>query len=298
MNTSTILESREGFASMLSLAVAFAVIALAAALLFWMLRPAPPTPEMRALVKGRAFAHRGLFDNKAGNPENSLAAFGAATDAGYAIELDIHLTRDGEVAVFHDHSLARMCGDAREIEALTLAELKALSLLSTDQKIPSFGELLSLVEGRVPLLIEFKTGLPGNADVRPLCEAASRLLDGYAGDYLVESFDANVLAWFKARRPSVMRGQLALGFKTYERALGKAGAAAIPLIRRRMLSWLLCNYKSRPHFISYRFEDAGLPLRICKKLGAMSAAWTVRTREDSVRLLAEYDAVIFEGFKA
>ncbi len=283
---------------MISIAVILAVLALVAALLLWMLWPASPSPEMRVLLKGRKYAHRGMFDNKAGIPENSLAAFGAARDMGYGIELDIHLASDGEVVVFHDDKLARLCGEARKVEALSLAELKALSLLSTDQKIPTLRELLSLVDGSVPLLIEFKTGLPGSADVRPLCEAASRLLDGYEGDYLVESFDANVLSWFKNNRPKVMRGQLALGFRTYERALGKEGAASIPLIRRRMLSWLLYNYRSRPHFISYRFEDAGLPLRICMTLGAMAAVWTVRKREDSVRLLAKYDSIIFEGFKA
>ena len=283
---------------MISIAAMLAVIVLVAALLLWMLWPARPSPEMRALLGGRKFAHRGLFDNKAGPPENSLAAFGLAKDKGYGIELDIHLTRDREVVVFHDDTLARICGDARKVEALSLAEFKALSLLSTDQKIPSLRELLSLVDGSVPLLIEFKTGLPGSADVRPLCEAASRLLDAYKGAYLIESFDANVLSWFRRNRPEVMRGQLALGFKTYGRALGKEGAVAIPRLRRLMLSWLLYNYKSRPHFISYRFEDAGSALLFCRALGAMAAAWTVRKREDSVRLLAEYDAVIFEGFKA
>jgi len=283
---------------MLSIAVMLGVLVLAAALLLWMLWPARPTSEMRVLLKGRTFAHRGMFDNTTEVPENSLAAFGAARDMGYGIELDIHLSSDGEVVVFHDNTLARMCGTTRKVEALTLAELKALSLLATDQKIPSLRELLTLVDGSVPLLIEFKTGLPGSAVIRPLCEAACRLLDGYKGEYLVESFDANVLSWFKTNRPKVMRGQLAMGFATYERALGKAGAASIPLLRRRMLSWLLCNYTSRPHFISYRFEDAGLPLRICMILGAMVSVWTVRKQEDSVRLLAHYDAVIFEGFKA
>jgi glycerophosphoryl diester phosphodiesterase len=283
---------------MISIAVVLAVIILVAALWSWMLWPAQPNPEMRVLLGGRKYAHRGMFDNKTAVPENSLAAFGAAKDMGYGIELDVHLASDGEVVVFHDDTLARMCGDARKVEALPLAELKAMSLLATHQRIPTLSESLSLIDGSVPLLIEFKTGLPGSADVGPLCEAVSRLLDGYRGDYLVESFDANVLSWFRKNRPKVMRGQLAMGFKTYERALGKEGAASIPLYRRRMLSWLLYNHTSRPHFISYRFEDAGLPLRICMTLGAMAAVWTVRKKEDSVRLLAKYDSIIFEGFKA
>jgi glycerophosphoryl diester phosphodiesterase len=280
------------------IAVIALAIALAAAICLWMLWPARPSVEMRALLKGRKFAHRGCFDNRTDAPENSLKAFATAVDKGYGIELDIHLTSDGEIVVFHDDSLGRMCGLQKPIGALSLAEIKALRLLGTEQAIPEFGEFLALVGGRVPLLVEFKTGIPGSSDVDPLCAKAARALDAYRGDYLIESFDANVLAWFRKNRPDVMRGQLALGFPTYERALGKKGADAIPLYRRRMLSWLLCNYRSRPHFISYRFEDAGFSLRLCRLLGAMVSVWTVRKPEDSVRLLKEYDAIIFEGFPA
>jgi glycerophosphoryl diester phosphodiesterase len=282
---------------MMPIAVMLALSVLVAALFLWMIRPASPAPTMRDLLKDGRFAHRGLYDNKAGIPENSLAAFRAARDAGCAIELDIRLTRDGEVVVFHDDTISRMCGGEGRVEALSLKELRALALLSGDQKIPTFREVLSLVDGTVPILVEFKTGLPGSADVRPLCETASRLLDAYEGEYLIESFDAKVLAWFRKHRPAVMRGQLAMGFKTWERALGKKGAAVIPLPRRAMLSWLLCNHTSRPHFIAYRFEDAGFPLRICRALGAMTAAWTVRKPEDAARCEAEYDAIIFEGFE-
>ena len=283
---------------MLAIASLTASIALSAAICLWMLWPARPRAEMRALLKGRKFAHRGLFDNGTDSPENSLKAFAAAVDKGYGIELDIHLTSDGEVVVFHDDTLTRMCGVPKPIGALSLLEIRKLSLMGTEATIPTFGEFLALVAGRVPLLVEFKTGLPGSSDVAPLCAAAARLLDGYSGAYLIESFDANVLAWFRKNRPAIMRGQLALGFSTYERALGKKGADAIPRYRRRMLSWLLYNYRSRPHFISYRFEDAGLHLRLCRFLGAMVSVWTVRTAKDSVRLLKEYDAIIFEGFLA
>jgi glycerophosphoryl diester phosphodiesterase len=283
---------------MLSIAVLTAAIALAAVLFLWMLWPARPSAEMGALLKGGKFAHRGLYDNKTDAPENSLRAFAAAAEKGYGIELDIHLTSDGEIVVFHDDSLARMCGLQKPVEALSLAEIKALRLLGTEEEIPEFGEFLALVDGRATLLVEFKTGIPGGSDVAPLCAKAARALDAYKGAYLIESFDANVLAWFRKNRPAVMRGQLALGFPTYERALGKKGAEAIPLHRRRLLSCLLYNYRSRPHFISYRFEDAGFSLRLCRLLGAMTSAWTVRTAQDSARLLRAWDAVIFEGFLA
>ncbi|MBL8967173.1 MAG: hypothetical protein JNG85_09190, partial [Spirochaetaceae bacterium] len=92
------------------------------------------------------------------------------------------------------------------------------------------------------------------------------------------------------------RGQLAMGLRCYIPALGKRGAEAIPSWRRRMLTGLLYNFRGRPHFISYRFEDAGLAVRLCRALGAMVAVWTVKTRGDGERLLAKYDAIIFEGF--
>lgn len=283
---------------MISVAFIFAGIVLVAAILLWMLWPSRPSPENRPLLAGGKFAHRGLFDNRTAAPENSLEAFRKARDMGYGIELDIHLTSDRKVVVFHDDTLVRMCGVKKAVKALSLEELKALPLLGTEARIPALEDVLSLVDGKVPLLIEFKTGLPGTADVAPLCREAMRLLDGYKGAFLVESFDADVLSWFRKNRPRVMRGQLAMGFATYERALGKEGAASIPLHRRRMLSWLLCNFRSRPDFISYRFEDAGFSLRLCRILGAMVSVWTVRKQADSVRLLAKYDAVIFEGFSA
>ncbi len=253
---------------------------------------------MRTQLRGQKYAHRGVYDNAGDAPENSLKAFSAAVEKGYAIELDIRLTKDGRVVVFHDGSLERLCGLKQPVNALTLAELKALRLFGTDERIPEFGEFLALVAGRAPLLIEYKTGLPGAdvAGVAQLCEASLALLDAYKGPYVIESFDYLVLEWFRRRRPDVMRGQLGMGLQCYVPALGKAGAEAIPLYRRKMLSWLLYNHRSRPHFISYRFQDAGLGVAVCRALGAQVSVWTVKTAEEGAKLLTRYDAIIFEGF--
>jgi len=274
------------------------IMAIAGVALLWMIWPARPSIAMRKNLAGQRFAHRGLFDNAGPAPENSMKAFMAAAERGYAIELDIRLTKDGRVVVFHDDSLARMCGLAHTVEELTLAELSKLRLLGTDQGIPEFGDFLSAIGGRTPLLIEFKTGLPGNGVAKPLCEAAMALLDAYPGAYVIESFDYLVLQWFSKHRPQVMRGQLAMGLGCYIPAMGKRAAAAVPIHRKIMLSWLLYNYKGRPHFMAYRFQDAGLALAICRVLGALSAAWTVKTPQDGVRLLQSWDSIIFEGFLA
>ena len=105
---------------------------------------------------GTFFAHRGLHDNNHQIPENSLAAFQRAVDAGYGIELDVQLSADRTPVVFHDATLGRMCGINRRVNELTFAELRQLSLVNTKEHIPSFQEALALVNGKVPLLVELK----------------------------------------------------------------------------------------------------------------------------------------------
>lgn len=280
-----------GFAILIILTLTVLAISL-------LIAPARCTAAMRDQLRGQRYAHRGLHENAGGLPENSMKAFRAAIEKGYAIELDIRLTKDGRIVVFHDDTLQRICGKADRVASQSLAALKELRLLDTEEQIPEFGEFLNQVQGRVPLLVEFKTGLPGadRAAVDRLCEAAMVLLDGYQGPFIIESFDYLVLAWFKKYRPQVMRGQLGMGLHCYIPALGRQVAESIPLYRRKMLSWLLYNYAGRPHFISYRYQDAGLSLTLCRGLGACVAVWTVKTALDSARLLSRYDAVIFEGF--
>lgn len=264
----------------------------------WMLFPERPALAMRMALANKRYAHRGLYDNKGGSPENSLKSFRDAMDAGYGIELDLRLSADGRVVVFHDADLRRMCGVQCELASKTMDELASLRLLDTDERIPRLDEVLRLVSGSVPLLIELKTARPGGPEAAWLCSRAAEFLDGYAGPYVIESFDYAVLEWFRANRLGVMRGQLAMGPRCYAPAMGKDAAAAIPAFRRAMLSWLLYNHRGRPHFISYRFQDAGLSVRLCRALGAMCAAWTVRSPDEQRSLAGDWDAIIFEGFNA
>jgi glycerophosphoryl diester phosphodiesterase len=129
--------------------IAGGVLLLAAAIYLYMIKPAR---RVDMTQYGKKFAHRGLWDQA--SPENSLAAFQKAVDAGYGIEFDIHKTSDGHVVVFHDDTLTRMCGVDGKIEQMTLAQLRELRLKGTDQQIPTLEELLCLVDGRVPLLVE------------------------------------------------------------------------------------------------------------------------------------------------
>lgn len=140
------------------------------------------------------YAHRGLFDNLWDIPENSLAAFKAALDKNYAIELDVHLTADNELVVHHDDSLYRMCHVERDIRNMTLKEIRQYTLLNTEEKIPTLQEVLDLVDGRVPLLIELKTE---SHSCDCLCRILSKTLKSYTGKYIIESFNPLALRWYK-----------------------------------------------------------------------------------------------------
>jgi glycerophosphoryl diester phosphodiesterase len=164
-------------------------ILLVFALYLFLLTPRHRRPEAEPLMK-TAYAHRGLWDAK--NPENSLAAFRAAVENGFGIELDVQLTKDGELVVFHDVSLSRMTGCDGFVYEKTYEELCALTLGKSNERIPTFREVLALVDGRVPLLVEIKS----DHAWRSVAESAASLLDGYEGAYTVESFHPLVVAWF------------------------------------------------------------------------------------------------------
>ena len=154
------------------------------------------------------YAHRGLHDSENGIPENSMAAFRLAVENGYGIELDIHLTKDGRLAVIHDSSLLRTAGADVRVETLTAEELDQYRLEGTDEKIPFLEEVLPLFEGKTPLVVELK--VEGNAAA--LAKAACDLLDQYKVDYCIESFHPQAILWLKKNRPEICRGQLSQNF--------------------------------------------------------------------------------------
>ena len=238
-----------------------------------------------ALMDGRYIAHRGLHDlspSGTATPENSLAAFRAAAEAGYMIENDIHLTADGQVVVFHDDTLTRMCGVDGTPESMTLAQLKSLRLAGSDQTIPTLQECLDVVDGRVPLLIEFKC--MNLSACRRLCETAAPILDSYKGKYLVQSFFPFVLRWYRKNRPQVCRGQLAAGFYREK-------------FHMRLAGCLLFNAVGRPDFVSYDHRNAGnICRRFCTVLGAHPVCWTIHSQKELNYARRWFRTFIFEGF--
>ncbi|MBO7218202.1 MAG: glycerophosphodiester phosphodiesterase [Clostridia bacterium] len=240
--------------------------------------------SVEPFMKAR-YAHRGL--HREGVPENSLAAFKAAADKGYAIELDVHLMRDGRLAVIHDSSLKRTAGEDVKIESLTAADLDKYTLEGTKEKIPTLREVLDTVGGRVPLLIELKS----EGNVKPLCSALNYEMNDYEGAYCVESFDPRCILWYKKNRPDVVRGQLSQNF------IRKNENLSFPL--RVILTLLILNVATQPDFIAFKFENrAFLSNRIAKGFWKMkSFVWTIQTPEDMKTAEDEGRAVIFENFE-
>ena len=261
--------------------VALILAAVLLLLPFLLLAPRRPGKKKSAPFFGRNFAHRGLYEKDGSVPENSLPAFARAVERGYGIELDVQLSRDGEVVVFHDDTLDRVCGKDARVDALDYAELRSLSLCGTEERVPLFSEVLELVNGRVPLIVELKNG-PRNKE---LCRKTLAFLRAYRGPFCVESFNPMIVAWFRRHAPSVFRGQLSqpparYPEEGYSKALGF------------VLGNLLLNLLARPHFVAYKIGKKPLAVRFSEALGATRVAWT--SHDDTAE--ADFDVVIFEHY--
>lgn len=223
----------------------------------------PDLPKFRAWN----YAHRGLHDST--RPENSLAAFQAALESGYGVELDVHLLKDGNLAVIHDSSLLRLTGRKGRIEDLTVEDLPHYRLCGTNETIPTFSQVLNLFAGKVPLIVELK---PVDNNYAALAEAACNLLECYPGLYCMESFDPRCVQWLKNNRPQIIRGQLSEYFLESD--------SKMPLPLRFALSHNLGNCLGRPDFIAYRYCDRKrTPTNwVCENiLGLQGVSWTLKT---------------------
>ena len=234
--------------------------------------------------RGTCFAHRGLHDETV--CENSLEAFERACRAGVGIELDVQLTRDGELVVFHDADLERLLGDRRMVADLTLDQLRTFAL-PDGSGIPTFAEALERVNGRAPLLVELKNG----RRLRLLCEKTCAQLRSYEGSYIVESFQPLILLWFRIHARDIIRGQLVAAREEYLEDYG--GFLASVMVN------LLCNCLARPDFVAYDLSgEEHFGLKMQRKLfHTPLAVWTVRTHEELSIAVSKGEMPIFEGFQ-
>ncbi len=236
-------------------------------------------PSAPAWLTARPVAHRGLHDGV--RPENSLAAFEAAVEAGLPLELDVHPSVDAEAVVFHDASLERMTGTTGDVRSLPWHRLRDLSLLGTTERIPSLAQVLELVRGRVPVVVEIKNDGPVGVVER----SVARVLAGYDGPVAVQSFNPLSIAWFRRMRPELPRGLLA----------GDMDDTDFGVAKRVVLRRLLLAPHVRPAYIGYDLR--ALPeasVTLARRLGVPVLAWTVRTTEEQARAMELADNYIFE----
>ncbi len=264
------------------------IIVLAAAVLYlYLIAPGAYARKRGAAIPRVPYAHRGLYGS--GVPENSLSAFRRAAEKGYGIELDVHLTRDGQLAVIHDADLKRMCGAEGKIAEMTAREIRAHKLAGTEETIPFLEEVLATVGGQnPPLIVEMKSD---GDSWRKLPQPLLKAMKCYQGFWCAESFDPRMMREMKKYAPQIVRGQLAYD----PRKIGEKHRE----IRYFLGAHLLMDFLSRPDFIAYRHDtDRNFSFRVVRRLfHPVLTAWTVRSPEEFKKLRLSYDVQIFEGFE-
>ncbi len=263
------------------------ILALA---IFWLFSIAPRMSDRPSFDSLRKFdyAHRGLHTADKSIPENSMAAFENAVNHGYGMEFDLQLTRDKQVVIHHDNSLKRICGVDKLISDLTLEELQEIKLYDTEFTCPLFSDVLKMVDGRTPLIIEYKSYNNSNE----LCPIAWEILKDYKGEYCVESFSPVMVEWFKDNHPEVIRGQLMGGFT------GKKGTEIPSIVGAFLARNLFSNIMARPDFEAYDYHfRSNFSLRTARKLFKIQeVSWTVRDKKTFDQLKKDDCICIFEGF--
>ena len=261
-------------------------VVLVTAILIYCVAPGKMSPEAEKSAKhffGLNCAHRGLHTKDQKIPENSIASFIAARDAGYGIELDIQISKDGQVIVFHDDNLKRACGVDETAKNVDWSELSELSLFSTDEKIPLFADALDAI-GDAPIVVELK---PIGSNYAEFCQKTLDILREKGKFWCIESFDPRICRWFRKNAPDVLRGQLSCPPSKF---------FLISKFNAFLLGHLLTNFISRPHYLAYRANTHPITIKLCRLFKPMTAVWTV-TPEHDIEFFEKYnDIVIFEYY--
>lgn len=239
-------------------------------------------------MEGYHYAHRGYHDGNVSVPENSLASFQAAIDAGYGIELDIQLSSDKIPMVFHDADLMRICGVEGKIWDYTCAQLQEMKLFDTEETIPTLAQALALIDGQVPILVEYKMDKV-DTDV---CVYSHALLKNYEGPYAIQSFHPFALFWYRQNAKDVPRGILAKNFIRENKETGEKSDIVDFLTTNLML-----NVIAYPDFVAYDYQDADyFALKLTRLMGAKTSTWTLKDPADYAAVKGEFDLYTFEGF--
>lgn len=239
-----------------------------------------------APFQGLMAAHRGLYEKDQSVAENSLEAFRRAAENGYGVELDVQLSKDGAVVVFHDDTVDRMTTEKGRVDSFTLEELRAMPLKGTEHRMPLFTDVMAVLDGKSPTIVELKS----TPNYPELCEKTLAILRTLKGPYCVESFDPRIVRWFYKNAPDLVRGQLTEAYPYWR----KAGA---PLHKALMMHTLCINFLTHPQFIAFGRGHRPLCMLLGRKLGTKTVFWTERPDSDHETLAKRYDCRIFEHYR-
>lgn len=262
------------------------VFVLLSAGFLYLVAPNKGRESRMEIYKGRVIAHRGLHDLNDTVAENSPSAFRLAMEKGYIIEMDVVMTKDKVPVVFHDYDGKRAFGVDKKIEEMDLEELQTYSLFGLGEHVPTFREFLSMIEGKVPLLIEIK----GEQNPLEVTAAVAKELEDYAGEYAVQSFNPLIIAWYRKHVPGVLRGLLATDYFK--------DTVKLPFITKLVLEYELLNVKARPDFLSYnsKFKQNGMFRFFKTFFHVPTAGWTIESLEEFKAGKNVFDVYIFQGF--
>lgn len=261
------------------------VVVLLAVLYLFFIVGEQPSKKQAAPFRNLNCAHRGFYTKDQSIPENTLRAFERAVEYGYGVELDVQLTKDGEVVVFHDDTVDRETEFTGRVDSFTLAELQSMSLFGTHGEklgIPLFTDVMDVLDGKSPTIVELKT----TENYPELCEKTLAILRGCKGPYCVESFDPRIVRWFREFAPDLMRGQLSEQYAGWRHSASPLKALA--------MSHFWTNIVTRPHFLAYGSMKKPLGLLMNRAFGIFTVYWTAEPESDRKRLESEYDCIIFQ----
>lgn len=252
-----------------------------------LIRPSTKKRDIMKEYRGVKFAHRGLHDDT--KAENSLSAFAAAVECGYGIELDVRLSKDGELVVFHDDTLDRMTEVKGRVDSFAAEELSKIRLGGTEDCVPTFREVLEIVDGKIPLLVEMKETL-GHSGV---AKKTAEMLKEYHGEYIVESFNPITLAQFGTFMPEVAKGLLCTNYLKNPKTRN---------IKTFIVQNMLLNFRCKPDFIAYdhaEWRNAGLSMIRAFYPKTPLVCWTLRTPEEEAAAAKHgFTSFIFENYKS